>query len=151
MPLAWLLTTQKPHFQRILEAAERLRDQNEHTAALITAHTAAEICCEQVISAAFRRRGIEDLEESVTALFSSYNVGDERVRRVYTALTGDAIQHQAFWSAFQVSRKIRNDAVHRGQDASSEEAKRACEVVRELTSHIRRVVKSLNMSSAPEP
>jgi hypothetical protein len=67
---------------------------------------------------------VSDLEDPVSDLFSSYNLGNERVRKVYTALTGDLVGNAlpSWWQAFKDSVQRRNDIVHEGKRPSQNEA-----------------------------
>ena len=75
----------------LLEAAKRLRDDGHPEAAIVTAQTACEVCTEIVLTATFRRRGIDYLSDPLGRLLHTYNVGNERVRRIYEAVTNDPI------------------------------------------------------------
>jgi hypothetical protein len=137
-----LLFSQPPYHQSLLSAADQLV-ASEPAVAVVTAHMACEIVVEQLVSAAFKSRGIPDLEDAVTALFASNNLANDRVREVYVALTGDAIQSAPFWQRFKESSSVRNGAVHHGKRVSADQAKESCAVARDLIAHLESIGKAL--------
>jgi hypothetical protein len=106
------------------EADALLTRQQQYGLSIVVAHTACEVATERAFSRAFASRGVPDLEDPVTEFFISYNMGNDRVRRVYVALTGDLAGKTlpAWWSAFAESVQRRNRIVHRGERASQQEA-----------------------------
>ena len=104
--------------------------------AIVVAHTASEVATQRAISRAFAHRSISDLEDAVEDLFSSYNLGNHKARRFYTALTGDAVQKEWWWSEFQQSVKRRNDIVHEGRKATDGEAAASLTVCDQFVTHI---------------
>ena len=98
--------------RRLLSVAQSLINSGEFAIAVIVAHVACEVATERVMAAAFTAKGIQDLEKPVKALLPGRNLGNNRIRKLYTALTGDAVQNQPFWSKFTISAELRNDIVH---------------------------------------
>jgi hypothetical protein len=138
-----LLFRQSPYHKALLETAKRLLSQNEPAVALVTALMACEIYTEQIIVAAFQKRGFADLQDPVMALFSTNSLTNDRLRDLYVALTGDDITKASFWARFKASSKLRNGAVHHGDRVSVDEARAACDVAREFVAHMDAVAKSL--------
>jgi hypothetical protein len=112
-----------PQWDVLLQSAEGLFRIKAYAPAVIVAQTACEVASERAIGRAFRKRGVADLEAPVTGFFSSYSLKNERIRKVYGALTGDSIQHAPFWSAYCEMVKLRNDAVHEGKDIPEADAR----------------------------
>lgn len=103
------------HWVRLLETADELIQANHHEVSIVVAHTACEVIVQRAVSMAFKNRNIEDLESPIDGFVTSYSLNNERVRRFYSALTGDdQIVNQSFWEQFRKSVKRRNDIVHRG-------------------------------------
>jgi hypothetical protein len=75
---------------------------------------ACELVTEQSLSDAFAKKGLGYLQRSVTDLLNGYNLANRKNRRLYTALTGDAVQDTPFWTSFKESSCRRNDIVHGG-------------------------------------
>ena len=122
--------------QRILEEAERFNSINEYRVAIIFAQTACEIATERAIIAALKNRQVSELEDVVDELFMSYSIKNEKVRMLYSALTGDDLTVQKFWADLRQSAVWRNDIVHDGKEADSSMAKRAIEAARLYIEHI---------------
>ena len=138
-----LLFNQQPYHHALLRTAERLLAQGEPTIAVITAHIACEVYAEQILAFAFKKRGVADVAEAVSELLPSNNLANERVRKLYTALTGDEIQNTAFWSRFKESATLRNKAVHSRKRASAEQAQETCETAHELVKHLATIARAL--------
>jgi hypothetical protein len=142
-----LLFNSPPYHHALLAAARHNHNLNQHEIATVTAHMACEVLAEQVMSAGFRARGIEPLEDPVTDLLPSINLANERVRNVYVALTNDQIQAAQFWQSFTESSSRRNGAVHRGRRISADEARITCETAEAMLRHLEAVLQRL--SSVP--
>jgi hypothetical protein len=139
-----LLFNNPPYHGELLRAAKRNLDAHEHAIALVTAHMACEVLTEQVISAAFKARGIDALEDPVTDLLPSSNLANDRLLAVYVALTDDQIQTATFWQNFKETAKRRNGAVHRGRRITAEEGRIACETAEAMLAHLRAVLRKLS-------
>src|SRR5687768_16772983 len=99
---------------QLLEAAEEMAASQKFEIAVVTSQMACEIQVERVLRAWFKCRSLTDLESAVGDLLPSYNLSNEKLRKLYTSLTGDAIQHQSFWSEYKVLVSLRNKAIHGG-------------------------------------
>jgi len=127
---------ERNRYGELLEAAERLRDDGHHEAAIATAQTACEVCTETTLQALFRIKGITYLTDPVCNLLPNYNLANERVRKLYVALSGDPIQDKSFWNTFKLHTKRRNEVVHRGHEAEPWESEESIEAVRSVVSHL---------------
>jgi hypothetical protein len=144
--MSLLLLLNPPLYHRsLLDAADQFLSQ-EPAVALVTAHMACEILVEQLMSTAFKTRGIADLEEAVTDFFSGSSMGNNRIRKLFVALTGDAIQKAPFWERFDKSSTLRNKAIHEGKRVSPDEGREACAVAREFVAHLEALAKTLSGS-----
>lgn len=104
--------------------------------AVVVAHIACEVAVERSFADAFAARRLEDIEESVIDLFSGYNLANKRIRNLYTALTGDEVQNEPFWSRFVGSAGRRNKMVHQGRAASRQEAEESLSAAEALVAHL---------------
>jgi hypothetical protein len=111
-------------YKFLLDTAKKLRDQAHHEAAIVTAQTACEVCTEVVVSGWLRAKGIEDyVADLITEPLRSYNPLDHRVRKVYEAFSEDEIEPgKLLWQSFRAHVERRNDIVHRGRQATPQEA-----------------------------
>jgi hypothetical protein len=118
----------------LLERARQLIDQ-----AVVTAQTACEVLTEPALTVAFTKKGVGFLAEPVADLFLSYNLGNEKVRGLYCALTGDEIQKRPFWQSFKALTALRNGVVHRGEPVSPQEARDASQAAADFLAHLEAV------------
>ena len=126
-------------FEVLLEATKRLRDDGHPEAAIVTAQTACEICTEIVLTGTFQRRRIDYLSDPLGRLLPNYNIGNDRVRRIYEAVTNDSIAaaDSVRWQRFQQHVKKRHGVVHGGQEATRSDANASIKVVEEIIEHVR--------------
>ncbi len=124
--------------QTLLSAARSLIDDGQFSIAIVIAHMACEIASERVLSDAFAHKGIQYLEESLNDLLNGYSLANERLRTLYTALTGDEVQKQSFWQKFRESATCRNQIVHRGTIVGKAEAEESFKATSDLVAHLRK-------------
>ena len=127
--------------RELMRLARRLIDEHDEYqfgVAVIVAHMACEIATERSISEALDAKGAQYLKDWVMDLRNGYNLNSDRVRGLYTALTGDDIsQHiRSTWSEFKKSAKLRNDIVHRGRIATGAEAEASYKACNDLLEHL---------------
>ncbi len=125
-------------FVVLLNTARWQRDAGYHEAAIITAHTACELCTQIVLTATLDSRGIRYIAEPVKELLPSYNLAHAKVRKFYEAVTDDEIGQTPFWSAFMVHNAKRNGAVHRGETATRSDADASIAAVEEVIRHVQK-------------
>jgi hypothetical protein len=112
----------------LMDVARGLIDQGQFSIAVVVVHMACEVATEQKFSEAFRTKGINYLQESVTDLLNGYSLGNDRIRNLFVALTGDEVQKAAFWAKFKESATRRNKIMHEGltvDKAAAEDSYRA--------------------------
>lgn len=98
---------------------------------------ACEVGTETALTAAFAARGIPDLEEPVEALMNGYNLGNERHRKLYSALARDDIQKEQFWQEFKESAERRNKIVHKRANVSKAEAEASLKAATDFVAHLK--------------
>ena len=64
------------------------------------------------------------------------NLASHKVQQLYTALTGDTVQKESWWSDFKDSAKRRNDIVHVGRKATDAEATASLTVCDKFVTHV---------------
>lgn len=126
-----------PYSETLLDKAQELIAKGDFSIAVVVAHMACEISAERAISRAFAEKGIEYLEESVSALLPGYNLATDRVRKLYNAVTGKPIQEQGFWQAFKNSAQRRIGAVHRGKVVTKAEAEESHKAASDLVAYLK--------------
>jgi hypothetical protein len=121
------------------EAAAHAFNSNGELA-IVIAHVACELVTQRAFTRCFQNKGIPELEEPVTDFFNGYNLANERIRKVYVALTGDDITKQPFWSAFKDSSAPRNQFAHEGLPVSQQQASEALEACTAFVRHLEKFV-----------
>jgi hypothetical protein len=120
-----------------LELAGKLIPEAKYDLAVIVAHTACELATAYVFATAFGGKHIQALEELLFRHNSGRSLSDERVRKVYTALTGDAIAgRQQLWQRFTDMANLRNRIIHGGATATKEDAEKGLVLATELVAHL---------------
>ena len=123
--------------QRLLDICKGLIEKELFGISVVVAHMACEVSVERVLSAAFVSKGLQYLEDSVLEFLSGYNLGNDRHRKLYTALTGDHIEQQAFWLDFKDSAELRNKIIHRGHIVGRTEAEKSYKTTSAFVAHLK--------------
>jgi hypothetical protein len=126
-----------PYPQRLLGVAQELIKNGEYSISIVVAHIACEVAVDRVFAAAFKAKGIEYLEEAVEDLLPGNNLSNNKIRKLYTALTGDEIEKQPFWSRFCKSVTRRNEVSHNGATYEKPDAEASLAVAKEVVAHLK--------------
>lgn len=124
--------------QNLLKFARNLIDEGQFSIAVVVAHMACEIATERLVSESFKQKDVEYLKEAVYEFLNGYNLANDKIRKLYTALTGDEIQKQPFWEKFKNSAKRRNRIVHEGITVKNVEAEESFQIAEDLVTHIQK-------------
>ncbi len=116
----------------LLTIAQSLIDQGHFNIAIVTSHMACEVAAERAFQAAYAARKLEPLGEAVDSLLNGHNLGNEKHRRLYNALTGTELEKQSFWSRFKNASEKRNSIIHKGGHAGKGEAEAALQAATDL-------------------
>jgi len=111
--------------------------------AVVTAQMACEIFAEIALSEIFRSKSLSYLEDPIDELLPNYNFANDKVRRLYVALTGDKIHHAFFWEDYKRMVALRNKAVHAGGRVPKEQAEVGVRTAEHFIAHLSRILKSL--------
>jgi hypothetical protein len=120
----------------LLNTAKQLHTQGYHEAAIVTAQTASEVCTELVLTDALRAKSSEELADVIGQMIRNYSLDTARVRGLYVAVTGDRIQSETFWQSFKEHANRRHKIVHRGRQASAQEADDSTRAVESVIQHL---------------
>jgi hypothetical protein len=123
--------------QMLLSQAHDLHRTGRFGISVVVAHMACEIAAERSLSAAFRLKGIQYLEEPVLDFMNGNNLANPRNRKLYTALTGDQIEKQPFWEKFTTSATRRNSVIHHGQIIDHDGAAASLSAARAFVDHLK--------------
>jgi hypothetical protein len=136
MTLLLLLSPEAPWQNTLLATARRLASESQNEVAVVTALMACETATERAFAYWFQKRGIAELESSVTELFPSYSLANDKIRELYVALSGDKIHEASFWPLFKTAAKLRGKIVHGGQRATATQANEAVQAAELFTRHM---------------
>lgn len=120
----------------LLSTARKFTKDNHHGIAIVVAHMACEVAVERAMRRAFTTHEVSALARPVLDLLNGYNLGNDRTRKLYAALTGDDIASQPFWSHFKTSSERRNKIIHRGSLATAEQAQESIDAASALLKHL---------------
>ncbi|MGE5285419.1 MAG: hypothetical protein ACM3OG_10655 [Actinomycetota bacterium] len=102
----------------------------------IMAHLACEVAVERTLSDALAGKGIRSLEEPLADALNGYNLSNDKVRKIYTSLTGDEIQELPFWGGFVRSAKRRDNIIRKGLIAGRTDAEETLRAASEFLAHL---------------
>jgi len=122
--------------ENLLELCRRLIDEGQYGVSVVVAHMACEVATERALTISFALKELAYLEEAIRGLLNGYSLTNTRIRKLYTDVTGDHIERQAFWSEFMNSAKRRNTSVHRGAFVAPADAERSYKACLAFVSHI---------------
>ena len=132
-----------PPYNTLLAAARDYLAKGDSTVAVIMAETAAELRTEAVLFRILRNRRQLALDEAIRKTVRRYNICQERVWLFYSALTEDAkmnddekIKKQPFWQRLTRVPELRHRILHRGGQATQQQAEDAVTVVAELFTYL---------------
>ncbi len=94
----------------------------------------------------FQIKAVEFLAEPLLDIFQVRDIGNERLRKVYMALSGDRIQQMPFWEKLGKHHKRRNKIVHKGDRCTKEEAEESISVVDQYIQHMDQVIKKTHLA-----
>ena len=102
----------------LLTIAQGLIDQGHFNIAIVTSHMACEVAAERAFDAAYAAMNLIPLGDAVDALMNGHNLGSDRHRKLYNALSGTKLEDELFWSRFKAASEKRNAIVHKGGHAT---------------------------------
>lgn len=123
--------------QILLATSKGLIDAGQFGISVVVAHMACEVSVERALSAAFASKGLQYLEEPVLDFLNGYNLGNDRNRKLYTALTGDQIEQEGFWADFKASAIRRNHIVHNSSVVGKTEAESSYSAASAFVAHLK--------------
>ena len=124
---------------QLLETANEMVARGRYEVAVVTCQMACEISVERVLRAHFRSKSVAHLEDSIDDLLPSYNLANDKVRHLYSALTDDHIHREFFWSEYKIMVGVRNKAVHAGARIQESQAQMVLRIAASVVKHLVRV------------
>jgi hypothetical protein len=142
----------KASMQLLSQARDRVNrellngDGVEYRIAVVLAHAACDLQTEETLGELMKVREVEYLRDAMLAT-RKVNLGDDRAKRVYEALSGDSpwalvdrVRRADWWDAWAKSCERREAVAHRGQKVQREEADASVEACQAYVHHLLRVV-----------
>jgi uncharacterized protein (UPF0332 family) len=128
-----------------LTAAETLLEAEYYSAAVVSAQTACEVITEEAIDfwildlrmAGDRGKRLNSVLNTLMEAFQTYNLTNDRLRRLYIELSDDEIQEEPFWQRYKEHVDRRHRVVHQGYITTKKEAEQSLAVAREFVEHIK--------------
>ena len=150
LPLQDLLT--RASHQLLKQADEIINrelltsDGIEYRIAVVLAHAACDLQTEEAIGELVAIRDVEYLREAML-MTRKVNLGDERARRVYQALSGDSpwllvngVRRAPWWDDWTTCAEKRDRVAHRGENVTVEEADASVKACKSYVNHLINVV-----------
>jgi hypothetical protein len=140
--------TRRPLFA----AARSMVDEEHYGPAVVIAQAAVEVGMESAISFGLRVGEVPDalqtwIEESTVGTWTPTN---ERVQRLWKALTDDSITAADGWEAYKVGVNLRHGFVHRAQAVPKDGAEQFIDAVEKVVAHIAHVISTVSLKAAGE-
>jgi len=111
--------------QSLLDTAESLISKGDELSlsmAVILCHTACDIAADRAFSSILDSNSLGHIKKELRAMFSGYSPNNDRLWNLYSALSGEKIQHKPFWTPLKKSYDCRTDIVHKGKMADMKQA-----------------------------
>jgi hypothetical protein len=138
----------QPHHRRLMLQAKKLLGDGESSLAVVVAQTACEVLTERMMA---RLTGLVDepMQNWIRGrLRHMSDLDDHRVRTLYTALCGDHIETEPFWSDFKQHVDRRHGIVHQGLRVEPTAAQNSLDAVQRVLTHLEGVWNNLPRSQA---
>jgi hypothetical protein len=136
-PAILLLTPMSHH---LLALARQKVTEGEYQFAVVLAQAACELRAEDAIIELMRHRKCEYLSDAVLGIVDTTSFGNERLRKVFAALTGDDPAQAPWWSGWMKARKLRHDVAHGGEHVTPDKAVSCIDSAAAFIDHITAVV-----------
>jgi hypothetical protein len=143
-----LLFFDEPYHNELMQQAKLLLDEGKYPLAVVVAQTACEVLTEQMMSLLSEQVDQRVREWIRDRLPRTVDLDDDRVCALYTALSGDPITAQPFWSDYKQHVKLRHRVVHRGVRVTEADARRSCDAAQRLQEHLVAVLDKLSRADA---
>lgn len=123
----------------LLTIAQSLIDQGHFNIAVTTSHMACAVAAERAFDAVYSDKKLEVLGEAIDSLMNGHNLGNDKHRKLRSALTGTELEEEPFWSRFKSASKKRNLIVHSGEHANKTDAEAALQAANDRITHLKQI------------
>lgn len=133
------IIAERDYPMQLLETAREMITRGRFEVAVVTCQMACEISVERVLRTYFRVKTLTHLESAIGDLLPSYNLANDKVRKLYTAMTDDSVQREYFWAEYKTMVSLRNKAVHAGSRIQESQAQMVIRIAASVVKHLSRV------------
>lgn len=130
------LMTLTPMSLHVLAQARLVAGQGQQQFAVVLAQAACELRTEDAFIELMRHRHNEALGDALLDFVSTTSLGNSRLRKVFTALTGDDPAQAPWWAAWIKSYNLRHDVAHAGAQVTSGQATTAIDSAADFIAHV---------------
>jgi len=132
----------------LLQLASRLVEQNEYGVAIVVAMMACEVAVQRALSVGFEAKHIEYLEKPILGCMNGYSLLDNRNREFFRAVTGETLRPTPpFWTSYVDAVELRNDIIHDGKTAATEQAVNAIEAATQMVEYLSKLTEKMGMNA----
>ena len=131
-----LLFNQSPVYETLHATAQRHHDTRGYQESVIFSQMAAEIAADACLTRLIDRVEPASVRPWLKNQLFNTNLGNKNVRTMYTALSGDMIADETWWSPYVEHTQLRNDVAHEGAGVTQQLSQRGLTVTRSLIDHI---------------
>ena len=145
-----ILNLQAIRRQPLIAAARRLASEEPHGSALIVAQAAVESGVETAISFALQlRETYEPLQEWIEhrSTIGDWSPTNDRVKGLWTAMTGDQIVKAPGWESYVTGVKVRHAFAHRAAMVSHRQAVTFIDAAEKVLDHVFHVMDEIGEPS----
>ncbi len=147
MSAALLVEAIKPFHRKLLKEAKKSLQSNQDKMAVVLSQAASEMCTEWALAAFLNLRNYQDLAAPILELFQTSDICNDKLRRIYIALSKDNVQKAPFWRKLKNHQSRRNRIVHKGSKCSHNEAQESVDIVGQFIQHIEAIVSQLQIET----
>jgi hypothetical protein len=130
----------KAYHEELLELAADLLQRTHFELVVIVAQMACEVLTAQILDVLIERKSLAYLEKWIEDRTRNTNLGNDAVRQLYEALSGDQITTRSFWTKFKEHNERRNDVVHDAARVDSAKAQESLEACQALVLHLHTIL-----------
>ena len=134
--------------RQLFAAARSMLDDGHFGPAVVVAQAAVEVGMETAISFGLRAGEVPDAlqtwieDETVT----SWSPANDRVQKLWTALTGDRLTAADGWETYKVGVSLRHGFVHRAQEVPKDDAEGFIDAAQRVVAHVAHVMANVSLT-----
>lgn len=125
------------YHEELRRTARDLYKSRQWDLVVIVSQMACEVVAGASIADWLAARGVRaPLRQAIEELLNNSNLGNVRVRKIYTGLSNDLIQREPWWGDYRAHVTLRNNIIHKGHRADAANAEASIAVADTLIEHL---------------